>query len=217
MIVIGAKGFAKEVLEVLQQRNQTENLAFYDDVNEIGETLYDSFPILKSEAQAASFFSKAGNQFVLGIGNPILRYNLYKKFTDLGGECVSAISPLAQISSYEVNIGVGSTVLMNAVFSNSVTIGKGCLVYYNAIITHDCVVGDFVEISPGATLLGRCTVGSFSRIGANATILPDVKIGSNVTIGAGAVVTKDLPDNTIAYGVPAVVMKTVAPLNENIL
>ena len=34
MIVIGAKGFAKEVLEVLQQRNQTENLAFYDEVNE---------------------------------------------------------------------------------------------------------------------------------------------------------------------------------------
>jgi sugar O-acyltransferase (sialic acid O-acetyltransferase NeuD family) len=217
MIVIGAKGFAKEVLEVLQQRNQTENLAFYDDVNEIGETLYNTFPILKSEAQAVSFFSQVGNQFVLGIGNPMLRYNLYKKFTDLGGECVSAISPLAQISSYEVNIGVGSTVLMNAVFSNSVTIGKGCLVYYNAIITHDCVVGDFVEISPGATLLGRCTVGSFTRIGANATILPDVKIGSNVTIGAGAVVTKDVPDNAIAYGVPAVVMKTVAPLNENIL
>lgn len=217
MIVIGAKGFAKEVLEVLQQRNQTETLAFYDDVNEIGEKLYDTFPILKSEAHAVSFFSQVGNQFVLGIGNPILRYNLYKKFTNLGGECVSAISPLALISSYEVNIGVGSTVLMNAVFSNSVTVGKGCLVYYNAIITHDCVVGDFVEISPGATLLGRCKVGSFSRIGANATILPDVKIGSNVTIGAGAVVTKDLPDNTIAYGVPAVVMKTVAPLNENIL
>ncbi|WP_395632903.1 acetyltransferase [Flavobacterium sp.] len=217
MIVIGAKGFAKEVLEVLQQRNQIENLAFYDDVNEIGEKLYDTFPILKNEAQVKQFFKECGNQFTIGIGNPIFRYNLYKKFTDLGGECVSVISPLAQISSYEVNIGVGSTVLMNAVFSNSVTIGKGCLVYYNAIITHDCVVGDFVEISPGATLLGRCTVGSFTRIGANATILPDVNIGSNVTIGAGAVVTKDVPDNTIAFGVPAVVMKTVAPLNENIL
>jgi sugar O-acyltransferase (sialic acid O-acetyltransferase NeuD family) len=217
MIVIGAKGFAKEVLEVLQQRNQTENLAFYDDVNEIGEKLYDTFPILKNEAQVKQFFTACGNQFTIGIGNPILRYNLYKKFTDLGGECVSAISPLAQISSYEVNIGLGSIVLMNAVFSNSVTIGKGCMVYYNAMITHDCVVGDFVEVSPGATLLGRCTVGSFSRIGANATILPDVKIGSNVTVGAGAVVTKDVPDNAVVYGVPAVVMKTVAPLNENIL
>lgn len=217
MIVIGAKGFAKEVLEVLQQCNQTENLGFYDDVNEIGETLYETFPILKNEAQVTQFFKAHGNQFTIGIGNSLLRYKLYKKFTKLGGELVSTISPLAQISSYEVNIGVGSTVLMNAVFSNSVTIGKGCLVYYNAIITHDCVVGDFVEISPGATLLGRCTVGSFSRIGANATILPDVKIGSNVTVGAGAVVTRDLPDNTVAYGVPAVVMKTVAPLNENIL
>ena len=217
MIVIGAKGFAKEVLEVLQQCNQTENLAFYDDVNEIGEKLYQTFPILKNEAQVTQFFKAYGNQFTIGIGNSLLRYKLYKKFTKLGGEMISTISPLAQISSFEVTIGAGSNILMNAVFSNSVTIGKGCLVYYNAMITHDCVVGDFVEISPGATLLGRSTVGSFSRIGANATILPDVKIGKNVTIGAGAVVTKDIPDNSIAYGIPAIVMKTVEPFYENML
>ena len=53
MIIIGAKGFAKEVLEVLKQRNELENLFFYDDVNEdIGNTLYGIFPILKSLEEA---------------------------------------------------------------------------------------------------------------------------------------------------------------------
>ncbi|MFZ2430593.1 MAG: hexapeptide transferase, partial [Lutibacter sp.] len=33
MLVIGAKGFAKEVLEVVHQLNELENLVFYDDVN----------------------------------------------------------------------------------------------------------------------------------------------------------------------------------------
>ena len=31
MLIIGAKGFAKEVLEILHQNGQTENLCFYDD------------------------------------------------------------------------------------------------------------------------------------------------------------------------------------------
>jgi acetyltransferase-like isoleucine patch superfamily enzyme len=73
-------------------------------------------------------------------------------------------------------------------------------------------VGNFVEISPSVTLLGRCTVGSYSRIGSNATILPDVKIGKNVTIGAGSVVTKDLPDNCVAVGIPAKIIKELSPL-----
>ena len=34
MLIIGAKGFAKEVLEILHQNGQTENLCFYDDVND---------------------------------------------------------------------------------------------------------------------------------------------------------------------------------------
>ena len=33
MLIVGAKGFAKEVLEVLHQLNETEDVVFYDDVN----------------------------------------------------------------------------------------------------------------------------------------------------------------------------------------
>ena len=33
MLIIGAKGFAKELLEIFHRKNQTENLCFYDDVN----------------------------------------------------------------------------------------------------------------------------------------------------------------------------------------
>ena len=51
------------------------------------------------------------------------------------------------------------------------------------------------------------TVGNDVWIGGNCTILPGVTIGNNVIIAAGAVVTKDIPDNCIAAGVPAKVIK----------
>lgn len=45
-------------------------------------------------------------------------------------------------------------------------------------------------------------IGSHTLIGANVTILPGVKIGHNVIIKAGTIVSKDVPDDTIAFGNP---------------
>ena len=39
-------------------------------------------------------------------------------------------------------------------------------------------------------------------------VMPGVNIGNNVVIGAGAIVTRDIPDNSVAVGVPARVIKT---------
>lgn len=213
MLIVGAKGFAKEVLEVLHLNDQTANLVFYDDVNIDSEkSVFGQFEVLSTVVEAKNYFSTVDNKFTIGIGNPLLRKKMYELFTSLGGEFTSTISKTASIGSFDVIIGVGCNVLTNCILSNSVTIGNGCIVYYNSIITHDCVIGDFVEISPNVTILGRSRIGSFSQIGANATILPDIKIGKNVTIGAGAVVTKDIPDNSIAVGIPAKIKKQIEPL-----
>ena len=45
-------------------------------------------------------------------------------------------------------------------------------------------------------------IGDNVWVGGGAIIMPGVTIGNNVVIGAGSVVTKDIPDNTIAYGNP---------------
>jgi maltose O-acetyltransferase len=45
-------------------------------------------------------------------------------------------------------------------------------------------------------------------VGHGSIILPNVRIGSRVVIGAGSVVTKDIPDNSVAAGNPAEVIKT---------
>ncbi|HCL6211976.1 TPA: N-acetyltransferase, partial [Klebsiella pneumoniae] len=42
---------------------------------------------------------------------------------------------------------------------------------------------------------------------ANACIIGDVRIGNNVIIGSGSLVNKDIPDNAIVKGSPAVVIR----------
>lgn len=208
MLIIGAKGFAKEVLQIMHQKNELENLVFYDDVSaDVGTHFYNKFPILKSKKEAQNFFNTVDNRFTIGIGNPQLRRKLYEDFNALGGVFTSTISSKSEIGSYGVKIKDGCNVLSGATLSNDVTVGTGVIIYYNCLLTHDVIVGDFVEISPNVTLLGKCVIGNDCQIGAGSIIFPNIRIGNNVKIGAGAVVLKDLPDNCVAVGVPAKIIK----------
>ena len=56
------------------------------------------------------------------------------------------------------------------------------------------------------------TVGNDVWIGGNVTVIGGVHIGNNVMIAAGAVVTHDIPDNCVAGGVPAKVLKSLPAL-----
>lgn len=208
MLIVGAKGFAKEVLEILYQRGQLQGLAFYDDVsNNVPALLYNKFPVLRNEHQVEKHFAEFGNQFTIGIGQPRLRRKMFEKFTNLHGLFTSTVSLNAEIGNYGVDIGPGCNVLGGVQISNSTRIGKGCIIYYNSIITHDVTVGDFTELSPGVTLLGAVKVGENVQVGAGAIILPGVTIGNSSIIGAGAVVRSNISDGEVAVGVPAKTIK----------
>ena len=76
-------------------------------------------------------------------------------------------------------------------------------------ITHDgstCLIKD--TVGKRYQRFAAIEVGSHVFIGVNSIIMPGVKIGSHVVIGAGSVVTKDIPDNSVAIGVPAKVVSS---------
>ena len=78
-------------------------------------------------------------------------------------------------------------------------------------ITHDgstCLVKD--EQGKRYQRFAPIQVGSHVFIGVNTIVMPGVSIGSNVVIGAGSVVTKDIPDHSVAIGVPAKVVSSFA-------
>lgn len=70
----------------------------------------------------------------------------------------------------------------------------------NCRIRNGVVVGLRRIEEPGAPMIGNNV-----DIGAGAKILGKIRIGNNVVIGANAVVLTDVPDNSIAVGVPAII------------
>lgn len=215
MVIVGAGGFAKEILQTFSQRNELDNIYFFDNVSEhVPEKLFDRFPVLRNFDEVKQVFEETGDdRFTLGLGNPLVRYSLNKKFTSIGGILTSTVSPHTEIGSFGTTIAPGCNILSGSIITNNVTLKIGCLINPGCSISHDSVLEDFVQISPGVRITGNCLIEGFSMLGTNCVILPKVKIGKNVVVGAGAVVTKDVPDNSMVMGVPASVKKKLAPLN----
>lgn len=86
--------------------------------------------------------------------------------------------------------------------------GLGIVIHNRAIIASGCHIDQNVTIG-GTTKKHQVPIlGEKVYVGAGAVILGPVKIGNNVVIGANAVVLSDIPDNSVAVGVPARVIKS---------
>ncbi len=219
MVVIGAGGFAKELLQVLLSEKygfNENNLFFYDDVNNVpGSKLFDRFKILQSVQQVDEILKTTSSEFCLGIGTPKARYMLWKKFKNLGGKVKTIISPNSTTGLYDMNIGEGVTIMNEVNLSNSVSIGRCSLINLNAMISHDSVIGDFCDISPGVIITGHCELGNYVEVGAGAIILPGVKIGNNTIISAGSVISQNIPDNSKVVGtIPSRIIEKLPPFIE---
>jgi serine O-acetyltransferase len=91
-------------------------------------------------------------------------------------------------------------------------IGGGLRVYHfgTIIINKKSIIGENCKIRPCVVIGNKNDngsspiIGDNCNIGAGAKILGEIVIGNNVTIGANAVVVKDVPDNCIAIGIPAI-------------
>ena len=90
----------------------------------------------------------------------------------------------------------------------------GAFTYINA--KNHVVIEDYVQIGSHCSIYSVSTIDDKEgevilkkncRIGTHSVVMPGVTVGENSVIGAFSFVTEDIPDNVVAYGVPAKVMK----------
>ncbi len=127
--------------------------------------------------------------------------------------------------------GVGASVQQgfNCDNGKNISVGDHLIINFGCTILDvaEVTMGDWVMIGPHVlistvnhplTPRGRRNrlgvakpihIGNDVWIGGGAVILPGVNIGNNVVVGAGAVVTHDIPDNSLALGVPARVVREI--------
>ena len=125
------------------------------------------------------------------------------------GECFGLFPPF--YADCGKNIHIGSRVFINSGCKfqdqGGIYIGDGALIGHNATLAtlnHGMLPEERGDLIPRPIRIGKNV-----WIGSDCTILPGVTIGDNAVIGAGSVVTKDVPENMVAVGSPAKVIRSI--------
>ena len=81
---------------------------------------------------------------------------------------------------------------------------------YGVVIEDEVQIGSHCSIYSVSTIddtSGKVVLKRSSKIGSHSTVLPGVTVGANSIIGAHSLVSSDIPDNVVAVGVPAKVIR----------
>lgn len=197
--LIGYSGHAFVVADILLQKGR--KITGYCETREKDLNPHD-LKYLGNENEPNILQKLHGYEYVLSVGDNILRQNIFSRLTKELDVPMNAIHPSANIAA-KVSIGKGVMLGAGSIINPLVIIGDGVICNSGCVIEHECRIGKFSHIAPSATLLGNVEIGESCLIGANAVVKPGVKIGDNVTIGAGSVVLDDIPNGAKVAGNPA--------------
>ncbi len=206
IVIIGAGGQARIVYEILSFDRNVEVVAFVDNVVHGSDERIMGIPIMGDHSVLPKLIKNGVKGAIIAVGDNKIRAERFEEFRGMGLELVNAIHPTSYIAP-SARLESGVTVAIGAIIGTGTRVGNNVIVNNGAIIDHENEIEDHVHIAPGCSLAGRVTVKKGTFIGIGSVVKEYLTIGENVTIGAGSVVLEDIPDNAVAVGAPAKVIK----------
>jgi sugar O-acyltransferase (sialic acid O-acetyltransferase NeuD family) len=207
LIIIGARGFGREVYDLAKQcagfNIEYRIKGFLDDKSESLET-FDNYPKIISSVE--TYEVQENDVFICALGSIHWKKYYIEIVLSKGGKFINLIHP-------------------SVIFNSNAKIGNGLIIFMYVNISNDCIVEDFVTIQ-GYVGLGHDTrIGKWSHLNAfcftggfvvleeevclntRATILPKVIVSKGATVGSSSLVIKNVKANTTVFGIPALKLK----------
>lgn len=203
LAILGAGGHALVVADIVRLLGRFELVGFLDDSqpgragqNHAGGT------ILGGNAELDALRASGVELAFVAIGDCQARLRTAELLRAKGFQSPTLVHPRATVAADTI-IGAGSLIAAGAIIAPAARVGEFAIVNTGATVDHEAIIADGVHVGPGVHLGGRVEVGRGTWLGIGAVARDGAKIGARAVVGAGAVVIKDLPDDVLAYGVPA--------------
>lgn len=199
-VIVGAGGFGREVAD-LARACGFELVGFIDPA--VSGEPSPGIPILGGDERLGDLVSRQlADAAIVAIGDPRARQRAADACARAGLTLPPIVHPSATILTRHP-IGDGAIVYPQVVVMSDCRIGAGVLLNSGATLGHDVLVGECANVGPGAHIAGRVTIGARTIVGIGAIVREKIAVGIEALVGAGSVVVKDVADNAVVYGVPA--------------
>lgn len=209
LVIIGAGGFAREVLWLVEDininGNQWEVLGLIDEDPGKKGVIVNDFPILGDLHWFEGISSNLN--VVFAVGKPKGRKKLVDQCIEFPNlEFPNLIHPSIRLCKH-ICIGKGNIICKSTILTTNIRMGDFNIINLNCTVGHDVVIKDFCTVAPGVNISGKVTLNSGCDLGTNTCIIQEKTIGEWATIGAGSVVIRDIEPRCTAVGVPAKIIK----------
>lgn len=144
--------------------------------------------------------------FVIGVGDPGLRRDIFTAFKARGATFMNLIHPWTYISPSAV-IGEGNIFQRGTTVYCNAVIGNGNYLNGAVNLSHDAAIDDFNFLAPYAVVLGHAKIGSCNHLGPYSVILDNAHMGNGNTLAPASVIYKGCKDNCHMAGNPALKIK----------
>ncbi len=203
IIIYGASGHAKMIVDIIHKKNNYNIVGFIDSFKEPGEKVYGYYVLGNLDKLNTIVKEFEINGVVIGVGDNNNRKLAYKKIKKITPSLtfVSVIHPSAIIAN-DIVIQLGTVIMAGAIINADSKVGKLCIINSKASLGHDSNLGDFSSLASGVTIGGNVTIGKCSAICIGTTIVNNKTVGNYSVIGASSLVLKNIGDLKIAYGSP---------------
>jgi sugar O-acyltransferase (sialic acid O-acetyltransferase NeuD family) len=202
VMVVGAGGHAKVVIDVLRAAGHEVVALFDDDASRHGQ-VFRGVPVVGGAADVEAYASAHGlRHFLVAIGHNAVRLGIGRRLEAAGLVGLAAAHPSAVLAP-GVAIGPGTVVMPGACINADTRIGAHGIVNTGVRVDHDGEVGDGVHLAPGVVLCGNVRIGELAFVGAGSTVIPGMAIGARASVGAASAVVRPVADDTKVRGVPA--------------
>lgn len=178
LLVVGAGGHGRSVVEAAELSGQFVVVGFLDDSLPAGETVL-GLPVLGPAASMAQHLATA-DQAIVAIANNTVREKLLQQLAAAGFKWATVVHPRAIVSPSAV-LGAGSAVMAGAIVGTEARLGVSSIVNCGAVVDHHATVEDFGHLGVNASMAGGTVLGR------GAWMQSGTALGYGVRVAAGEV------------------------------
>ncbi len=207
--IFGTGGIAVVLVEVMYDMGFRLGYVFDDDCSagSFHDVTIEPGIKLRNGLDSGGEQHLSDKPFFICVGNNRIRKDLAELLSSRNDMRSIVAAHSSALVSPTATVGDGSMIFHGSYIQASASIGRHVIINTAASVDHDCQIGDFVHIAPQVGLSGGVVVGEGTEIGVGASVLPNTRIGKWSKVGGGATVISDIPDNAVAVGTPARVIK----------